>query len=351
MFAALLACLCLQETVAGPQPQTQADRIFAACEEYQRRSHAVGVTVAIALDGQVILNGGWGERDREAQQPMLAGTLVRLASVSKPVTAALAALVAHEGKLALDAAISTHVPDLPETLQPLTLRGLLSHTAGVRHYRNDRKDNATGHCTTREALALFVNDPLIAPPGTKYSYSTHAFTLVTATLEGATKQDFRTLLRERIATPFAPTLDCEDATETKELRSAAYELVLGTALRARVREDLSWKYAGGGMESSAPDLARFADALLHAKIVPAEVRDALWTRQKLSDGKEIDYGLGWSVPEKGRVVSHTGSQQGSSTALSVDRESGHVVVVLSNTSGSDASDLAAQLRRILRENR
>lgn len=347
MLAALFASLCLQGTVVGPQPATQSDRFFAACDEFRRTSRAVGLTVAVARGGRVTENGGWGERDREAKQPMLAGTLVRLASVSKPVTAALTALLAHEGKLSLDAAISTHVPDLPEVLQPLTLRGLLSHTAGVRHYRADRNDNAAKHGTTRDALKLFVNDPLIAPPGTRYSYSTHAFTLVAATLEGATKQDFRTLLRERISTPVAPTLDCEDATETKELRSAVYELVGGKAVRSEPRQDLSWKYAGGGMESSAPDLARFADALLNAKIVPAEVRDALWTRQKLADGKEIEYGLGWNVTSEGSVVRHSGSQQGSSTALTVDRKNGLVIVVLCNTTDVKATELAARLREIL----
>lgn len=338
----------MQGALVGAQPASTADLALQACERFRESSRTVGLTVAVARSGKVILSGGWGERDREADLPMLSGTLVRLASVSKPVTAVLTALAAHEGKLSLDAAISAHVPDLPEALQPLTLRGLLSHTAGVRHYRADRNDNATSACTTREALALFVNDPLIAPPGTKYSYSTHAFTLAAAVVEGATRTEFRTLLRERISNSVAPTLDCEVASEAKELRSAVYELVEGKAERAVKRENLSWKHAGGGMECSAPDLARFADAVLRAELVPTEVRDALWTRQKLSDGKEVDYGLGWSVPAKGSLVSHTGSQQGSSTLLSVDRESGLVIVILCNTSGVKASELGGELRQILK---
>ncbi len=347
MIAALLAWICSQGELVGPAPASAPERALQACENFRQSSRAVGLTVAVARNGKVILSGGWGERDREADLPMLTGTLVRLASVSKPVTAVLTALVARERELSLDAAISAHVPELPETLQGLTLRGLLSHTAGVRHYRADRSDNATGACTTREALALFVNDPLVAPPGTKYSYSTHAFTLVCATLEGATKQDFRTLLRERISSQVAPTLDCEVASDAKELRSAAYELVYGKAERAAKREDLSWKYAGGGMECSAPDLARFADAVLRAQLVPAEVRDALWTRQRLADGSEIDYGLGWAVPAKSTLVSHTGSQQGASALLSVDRESGTVIVVLCNTNGVKAVELGDELQRIL----
>ena len=71
MLAALLACVCLQGTVVGPQPATNLDRLPVACDEFLRSSHAVGITVAIARDGRVIFHGGWGERDREAKQAML----------------------------------------------------------------------------------------------------------------------------------------------------------------------------------------------------------------------------------------------------------------------------------------
>jgi CubicO group peptidase (beta-lactamase class C family) len=260
----------------------------------------------------------------------------------------LALQLAERGKLALDEPVARYVADLPELLQPLTLRRLLSHTAGVRHYRADRTDNGTAQRTTREALALFSSDPLIAEPGTKYSYSTHAFTLVAAALEGAAERDFRALLRENLSAKCAPTLDCEVASEVKPARSALYErLALGLVRRSEPREDLSWKYAGGGLESSAADLARFADAVLRARVVSEPSRDALWSREELADGTSIDYGLGWGVGDKGRIVSHTGSQQGSSTSLSVHRERGVVIAILCNTTGAGAADLAPRLRQLV----
>ena len=76
------------------------------------------------------------------------------------------------------------------------------------------------------------------------------------------------------------------------------------------REDNSWKYAGGGMESTALDLARFGDLVRRAKLVSETGRDVMWTRAKLSDGTEIGYGLGWGVAADRSQMSHTGSQQG-----------------------------------------
>jgi CubicO group peptidase (beta-lactamase class C family) len=218
----------------------------------------------------------------------------------------------------------------------------------MRHYRADRKDNGTRHLTTKEALELFVRDPLSAPPGTKYGYSTHAFTLAVAAVEGAAGKDFVALLREEIARRGAPSLDCEVATEAKPMRSALYEkLPTGNVRRSEPREDLSWKYGGGGMESTAIDLARFGALVLDGKLVGAAARDRMWTRSTLNDGSSVDYGLGWNVAESGQLVSHGGSQQGASSSLAIVRGCGLVVVVLANTTNGDAPRLGKALRERL----
>ncbi len=347
MLATLVLLFAIQVVAIGQQPIPPVAELREECAAFLVTSGAVGMTVAAMVGGEVVFDEAFGERDREAKLPTERTTLMRLASVSKPVTATLAAMLAHEGKLSLDAAVSQHVKDLPLAVQSLTMRRLLSHTAGMRHYRPGTEETGDRSYTTKEALALFVGDPLIAEPGSKYSYSTHAFTLVAAGIEGATLRTFRDLLRERISTVCAPTLDCEVLSEAKPLRSAVYELRKGKAVRATPREDLSWKHAGGGMECTALDLVRFADAVLRASLLSAEVRDAMWTQQTLTSGDAVDYGLGWGVAKGRPVVSHSGSQQGSSAMLSVNRESGFVVAILCNTTGAKAPELAPRLQRIL----
>lgn len=346
---AALALLLFQAPPVAQAPVAPVVELRAACVEFLASSGTVGMTVAAIVDGEIVFDEAFGARDREAKLPADSTTLIRLASVSKPVTATLVAMLAHEGKLSLDEPMSRLVEGLPVAAQPLTMRRLLSHTAGVRHYKVGKEERGERSYTTREALALFVGDPLIAEPGIRYSYSTHAFTLVAAGIEGAAKLSFRELLRERISAASAPTLDCEVASEEKPGRSAVYELRDGKAVRAEPREDLSWKHAGGGMECTASDLARFADAVLRADLVPADVRDAMWTQQTLTSGDTVDYGLGWVVAKGRPVVSHTGSQQGSSAMLSVHRERGIVIAILCNTTGAKAPELAPRLQRILGE--
>lgn len=338
----LLACaLFVAPQEAATRTKPLAEELRAACEDFRVSKRAVGLSVAVLDDGEVLLDAGFGLRDREAQLAAEPATLYRLASVSKTVTAALALRLVERDKLELDAAVSNYVSDLEPVIGALTLRQLLSHTSGMRHYTADRADNGTQHRTTVEALALFVRDPLLFEPGAKYSYSTHAFTLVAAAIENASKQDFVTHLRHELK-QVAPALDCEVATDKKAQRSALYTRGLLGVQRSDPREDLSWKYAGGGMESTAHDLARFAQAVLDAKLISTESREAMWTGATLNDGSKIDYGLGWRVPSDGVSASHTGAQQGASSSLVVLRAQRTVIVILCNTEGG-VSELATKL--------
>lgn len=369
-FATLVAtCLIgvstafAQATASPPRLEQRAldvAELRAACAAGLAEQHIVGMGVAILDDGKVVLDAAFGYADREAKRAASTDTLFRLGSISKPVAAAIAMQLVDEKKLDLDADVRARLPDVAARMQPTTLRQLLSHTAGIRHYVAGKQDNSTEHKTTAQALELFVGDPLVAPPGTLYSYSTHGYTLVHAVLEAASKKSFVELVRERIRARGLASLDCEVLTEpAKPARTALYELdekpagaeqPVGAAQEPRLcgpREDNSWKYAGGGMESTVLDLARFGELVRTAKLVSESGRDALWTRTKLNDGTEIAYGLGWRISPDHRVMMHTGSQQGAQSVLVVVPDEGLVLAVMTNTSGTKPLELALRLQKLL----
>ncbi len=346
-FVALLLCAPVhaQETPSRPR----LDALRETCEQFRAERGIVGIAVAVVERGEVVFEHAFGQRDREAQLAAGTDTLFRLASVSKPVTAAIAMRLVERNELDLEAPVSRWVDGLPEALGKLRASQLLSHTSGIRHYAPGRLDNGTVHRTTAEALALFAGDELGFEPGTEHRYSTHAFTLAVAALEGASGEGFVAQVRELAKRASAPSLDAEIAAEAKAMRSQLYELAKsGEAVRSGPREDLSWKYGGGGLESTAADVARFADAVLRAKVVSEASRDRMWTRTRLADGSETSYGLGWGVSDGGNVVSHAGAQQGASSGLTVLRREGVVIAVLSNTGGSRANELVPRIREALK---
>ncbi len=346
LLAPGLASAATGDPTAVVGPSTA--ELHKTCSEFLAAQHIVGMAVAVVDDGQLIFDEGFGEADREAHRKVETSTLFRLGSISKPVAAVIAMQLVDEKKLELDADVRERVPAIAQGFPRLSMRQLLSHTAGIRHYRPDRKDNSTEHRTTAQALELFIHDPLLFEPGAKHSYSTHGYTLVAAALESAGGKSFVELERARIRDHELPALDCEVLSDSKPARSALYDLdPLGVAVHSTPPQDNSWKYAGGGMESTARDLARFGDGVLHARLVSAAGRDALWTRTILDDGQKIGYALGWRVSSNGNEISHTGSQQGAQSALTIVRDQELVIAILTNTNGTKPQELVPLLRKML----
>lgn len=336
MTSCLLAALLLRPT--GYAPTIPAD--FLAV------SGAAGVAVAVRRpDGLTTAHAGFA--DLAARRPVTAQTRFRLGSVSKPVAATLAMRQVQAGKIDLDRGIAAYVSGFDDRAGAVTLRRVLSHTAGIRHYLPGRRDNSTQHRTTAQALALFVGDPLRFAPGTDYGYSTHGYTLVQSALERVSGRTFADLLAREMGT-VARTLRAEDLTKPWPAdRSALYRRAPnGRPVAAGNPEDNSWKYAGGGLESTAADVAAFGWRVLDDRWLRPAQRTEMWTPPTLTTGRKIGYALGWSSGPDG-VWEHSGSQQGASSKLIVDPKARIVVVVLCNTQGVDKpiADLAQAVLR------
>lgn len=311
-----------------------------AVRELQNEQKIAGIAVRVYQNGSRKFGFDLGQADVDSDQKVGPQTLFRLASVSKPITAVAVMQAVERRWLRLDEPLS----DLRVGFTadpPITMRQLLSHRAGVRHYlaTRDRTTGAVPHQKTqREALSLFASNYKIAEPGKRYSYSTHGYTIAGAVLEQMHGMSFPELMRRGVFRFAEGGLDVEDLTEpAKPNRSSVYTIILGRRGEPAVREDNSWKYGGGGMEATADGLARWGSALMAGKIISKRSLDEM---AKYPEGGNR-YGLGFGVSEEG-VLAHNGGQQGSRSTLLLDRKSGTVVVVLCNTDGPFTTDPLAK---------
>src|SRR5207237_1540157 len=137
---------------------------------------------------------GWWEAfryaDAERQKPATRETQCRIGSVSKPLTATAVALLYQQGKLDLDAPVQRYVPSFPDKGYPVTTRLLAGHLAGIRHYRDDEFLLNRHFNTVLDGLTIFQDDSLLFPPGTRFSYSSYGWNLVSAVVEAASGDDF-----------------------------------------------------------------------------------------------------------------------------------------------------------------
>ena len=327
----------------------QNSEVETLIRQFQSQNGVVGMTVAVYKDDKLSYHSEWGYQDREANKPTTRNTLIRLASVSKPICAVGLMKQVELGKVNIDSDARPYLPGWPTEKPTFTLRQLMSHTSGFRHYLLGKDPNGkTAYATQTRAAQLFMKDDLLHEPGTKYSYSTHAFTLVGAAVEKAAGTSYASYMRQTIF-PFAGAgqLDCEIKSESKPNRSELYSAAKDAeSTRDKVREDISWKWGGGGLEATAIGLAKWGNDLMRDRILKREIKEEMWKPTKLSNGSMSNYGLGFSLGKKG-VASHSGAQQGSRTGFYIDHGHGIVVTVLCNTAGSyNPETLAGKIAEI-----
>lgn len=218
-----------------------------------------GMAVAVAVDGKLVWAEGFGFADIEQCVPATPNTKFRIGSVSKPLTAAGAALLAEKKQIDLDAPIQRYVRGFPGKGYVITTRQLLGHLGGIPRDVAAENDKANEHPyhSVAESLKWFEDEPLVAPPGTRFFYSTYGYVLASAAIEGASGQDFLSFMHDKVFVPLGMVDTLADENEQIiPKRARWYFQTSDSGYRNSPYVDLSYKWAGGGFLSTAEDLAR-----------------------------------------------------------------------------------------------
>jgi len=340
-------------SVPAAYRETVARMRALVCERLAPR--IPGVQVAVAIDGTLVWSEGFGHADAARRRPVTRETQFRIGSVSKPLTAAAVALLYEQGKLDLDAPVQRYVPTFPAKGYPVTTRQLAGHLAGIRHYRDREFFLNRRFATVRDGLAIFQDDSLLFPPGTRFSYSSYGWNLVSAVVEGASGEDFLPYVSAHVFRPLGLTHTAPDRADSViPGRTQFYDGDSAGVYRVAPPVDNSYKWAGGGFVSTAEDLVKFGSALVAPGFLRGETLELLFTSQRTSAGEETGYGIGWFLRTDSlghRWAFHGGSAVGGTAVLGVDRDAHLVVALLTNLSDAavePAQEIEAAFERLRR---
>lgn len=322
--------------IISPETAKRIDEIAGKAMTEQKLP---GLSIAIALNGQIQYQKAFGKADLENDVPATSETLFRTGSIAKSMTAVAAMRLAEDGKLDLDAPIQKYCPAFPRKKWTITTREVLGHVAGIRHYKEGETDNTHHYAKLSDGFSIFANDPLLFEPGTKYQYSTYGFSVIGCALEGATDKAYPEVVQQEVLTPAHMTHTfVDDRFEIVAHRARGYSNQDGKVINAGLM-DSSYKIPGGGYVSTPGDLVTLADALLAGTLMKSGTLTLMWTPQKLRDGKSTDYGLGWGLRrfEGENTAGHSGGQQGTSTSLTIFPLRKLAVAVMINMDEADAT--------------
>jgi CubicO group peptidase (beta-lactamase class C family) len=317
---------------------------------YWLNKNVPSVSVGILSKGKIVYQDAVGFSDLENTTPANPKTIYRIASISKSITAVAIMQLFERGKIGLDDDVRKYIPYFPRKKWKFTIRQLLSHTAGIRNYRNNEFDSKDSYRSTRDAVNSIVNDPLEFEPGTKYQYTTLGYNLLAAVIENVTKIPFTDYLKKYIFTPSGMTFTFpEYHKDIIHNRAHGYEKNIYRKFENAPLSDLSLKFAGGGLISNTEDLLKFANCLMNGKLIKTSTLDIMTGPVTLKNGQVLGYSLGFSSGKDNmgrRYITHSGSGTGFVSNLLIYPDDYCAFVYLVNCKEKSYENPAFQLASI-----
>lgn len=307
-----------------------------------------GAAVIVTEHGKVIYAGARGLADVAAKVPVTPDTVFRIGSISKQFSAAVIMQLVDEGKLSLDDPVSKFVPGYPAPGGTATVRQLLNHTVGIPSYTGLPgwmvEANTARSYTTQEMIALVRDLPSPFAPGTDYAYNNSGYVLVGAVVEAVTGKPWHVAVKERITGPLG-LKTIRYGVEEASVPNMAKPYTAGGAPAQKI--DMSVPHAAGALVGSVRDLATWAQALHHGKVVSAASYAQMITPTKLPDGRTIPYGfaLGTGDVRGSPVIGHGGGIFGGATDSEYLPDQEIFVAVFAN-SDAPATSPGVAARRI-----
>ena len=326
--------------LAFAQPATAADQfepIRTSIHKALADSNLTSIAVAVARDGEIIWEQGFGLADRENRTPATEHTLYSVASVSKPITATGLMVLVQQGKIDLDKPLDDYLGDAK--LKPrlgnaadATVRRVANHTSGLPlHYQFFYQDESFQPPTYDETIRRYAN--LVTPPGEQFQYSNLGYGLLDYVIERVGQKKYADFMREEVFLPLGMTHTSVDIGPGLEQHQAIRYTPAGKRIPF-----YTFDHAGASaVYSSAHDLVRFA--MFHMKEHLTDQRpilsDESIAAMQAPPSKETDsYGIGWETFKNARgyeCIEHTGGMPGVATTVRFVPSQRLAVVVLANS--------------------
>ncbi len=354
----LVFALSLGLVFAGSASRAAENKLAIVLQPFVDNQIIAGAVLLVA-DAEKILDVetvGWS--DIAAKKVMPSDSVFWIASMTKPITCTALMMLVDEGKVNVDAPVANYLPDFKDQMviakrdaehmllkkpaRPMLVRDLMSHTSGIT--RKPMPGTLLGEeLPLATQVSAYAAQPLEAEPGSTYLYSNAGINTAGRIVERASGMPFAEFLQKRLFDPLGMT-------DTTFWPSEAQIARLATAYRPtedksglepnpldRSRLPLSDRqrmpHPGGGLYSTAADLAKFCQMILNQGTLggrkylsPERVKQM--TSRQIAPSMAESYGFGWNTG--GGRIAHNGAWK---TSMAITPEAGLITILLVQNAG------------------
>jgi CubicO group peptidase (beta-lactamase class C family) len=337
--------------------QTKTEQLDELLNQYLDYGKFNG-SVLVADQGKVMYKKGFGMANMEWDIPNKPNTKHRLGSVTKQFTAMLILQLVAEGKIDLQAPITTYLPDYPkENGDKITTHHLLTHSSGIPNYTafpDFFAAESRNPYTPDQFVKKFEDKELEFTPGEKFNYSNSGYFLLGVLIEKLSGKTYEEMLHEKIFTPLGMhDTGYDNHKDILKNRATGYEKN-GTSFINSAYLDMSIPYAAGSLYSTVEDLYLWDQALYTTTLLPQKYMDLFFTPYIAAFGNS-QYAYGWGVGKEVignttdsiTVISHGGGINGFNTNISRSPSNKSLVVLLNNTGGAPLGEMTRSIIGIM----
>jgi len=302
-------------------------------QQFVDKGTVAGVVTLVARHGHVAALDAVGFTDLETKQPMKVDNIFQIHSMTKPIVAIAAMMLAEEGKLQLDDPVEKILPEfrgqwvaesksaqamtLRRPSRPVTLRDFMTHTSGMSTNPPEAIKELHGalHMTLADVVLVESQQPLDFDPGTKWQYSNTGIAALARVVEVVSGMPFEKFLATRIFQPLGMKDTCIFPPKEKYYRMpTAYILKDGKPVKytadplgegvMKFREGAKYPLPEGGIYSTSSDLYILYQMMLNKGQVngvrilspeSVEVMTRVHTGDLVTSQSGAGWGLGWFV--------------------------------------------------------
>ena len=300
-----------------------------------------GLQVAVVKDGRVVLSESYGLANVENRVPVTATTRFPINSATKSFTGVAVMQLAQAGGVDLQAPVSNYLPDLPSAWRGIRIRQLLAHTSGLPDILDEQ--GLIGGGSEADAWTAIKPLPMDAPVGERFAYNQTNYALLAQVIAQQGGMPYEQYVAtHQFAVVGMPSSTFGDSYDLTPNAATMYSYFPRKTDAKGDPERLShWFYdmprglwSGGGIQTTADEVARWMIALSAGRLMSAANVQAMWVPEKLNDGSDGDWGAGWPVLATAphRQVAARG---GARAAFVVYPDEGLAVIVLTNLVGAN----------------
>jgi len=363
-------------SIASNQPD--AGPLASVVKPYIEKHELAGAVILAADRDRVIGREAIGYADIANHRLMKLDDIFWIASMSKAITASAVMMLVDEGKVRLDDPVEKYLPEfegqkvavIPEgapassgpeasakesaplkleaAVHPITVREILSHTAGLS-FSSKREPGALDLLPLKSAVESYAAEPLSLQPGRGYSYSNEGFNTAGRIVEVVSGMPFEVFLQKRLFGPLGmnDTTFWPSSEQVNRLARSYESGASGGDLHEVPVSQLTYPLddrqhrfpiPAGGLFSTADDVARFCqlmanNGVFHGRRYLSEESVRLITMKETPDAVTKPYGFGWNVGDG--YFEHSGAYK---TDMKVDWKRGLAIIFLVQRAGDWPSE-------------